>query len=116
MGPIRSGSGRIRCRAWSATTLTDTAPAAVPVRLPRATSGEGRAQVAPAAKSAKLPGAAGRWIAPTALVLLGLGLAWIVVFYLAGNDIPVMKSLDNWNLLIGMGLITSGFVVLTRWK
>mgnify|MGYP003544028700 FL=1 len=70
----------------------------------------------PAAHSAKLPGAAGRWIAPTALALLGLGLAWIVVFYLAGNDIPVMKSLDNWNLLIGMGLITSGFVVLTRWK
>jgi len=70
----------------------------------------------PAAKTAKLPGAAGRWIAPTALALLGLGLAWIVVFYLGGNDIPVMKSLDNWNLLIGMGLITSGFVVLTRWK
>jgi hypothetical protein len=33
----------------------------------------------------------------------------------AGQDIPVMKDLNNWNLLIGMGLIASGFVVSTQW-
>ena len=44
-----------------------------------------------------------------------LGLAWLVVFYVAGQDIPVMKDLGNWNLLVGMGLIALGFVVSTQW-
>lgn len=70
----------------------------------------------PTPKVAKMPGSTGRWIAPTALTLLGLGLAWIVVFYLAGNDLPAMRELGNLNLAIGMVLITGGFVVLTRWK
>ena len=70
----------------------------------------------PTAKPVKLPGQAGRWIPITAITLLVLGLAWIVVFYLAGNDVPLMRDLGNWNLLVGMGLITGGFVVLTRWK
>jgi len=47
--------------------------------------------------------------------LLVLGLAWLVVFYVAGQDIPVMDKLGNWNLLIGMGLIAVGFVVSTQW-
>jgi uncharacterized membrane protein (DUF485 family) len=44
-----------------------------------------------------------------------LGLIWLVVFYVAGQDIPVMRDLNNWNLLIGMGLIAVGFVVSTQW-
>ena len=48
--------------------------------------------------------------------LLILGLLWIVVNYVAGNEIPGMAALDNWNLLIGMGFIVAGFLVFTRWK
>jgi Cell division protein CrgA len=70
----------------------------------------------PTAKTVKVPGTAGRLVGPIALILLLLGLAWIVVFYLAGADVPVMSSLGNWNLAIGMGLITAGFITLTRWK
>jgi Cell division protein CrgA len=70
----------------------------------------------PTAKAVKLPGTTGRLVGPIALILLLLGLAWIVVFYLAGDDVPVMSSLGNWNLAIGMGLITAGFITLTRWK
>lgn len=52
----------------------------------------------------------------TGSALLIAGLAWIVVFYVAGRDVPVMSSLDNWNLLVGMALIVAGFMVFTRWK
>lgn len=58
----------------------------------------------------------GRWVAPTMVTLLLLGLLWIVVYYIAGNEIPVMSSLGGWNLVIGMGLITGGFLTATKWQ
>ena len=45
-----------------------------------------------------------------------LGLAWLVVFYLAGTTVPGMSGLGSWNLLIGIGLIAVGFVVSTQWR
>jgi hypothetical protein len=68
----------------------------------------------PAAARDDLP--SGRWVPITGSALLVLGLMWIVVFYIAGRDIPVMSSLENWNLLVGMALIVAGFLVFTRWK
>lgn len=69
-----------------------------------------------AEKTPKRPRTTGRvWVAPLMLACWLLGLAWLVVFYVAGQDIPVMKDLNNWNLLIGMGLIAVGFVVSTQW-
>lgn len=58
----------------------------------------------------------GRWVAPTMVTLLLVGLLWIVVYYIAGNDIPLMRDLGGWNLLIGMGLITGGFLAATKWR
>jgi hypothetical protein len=67
-------------------------------------------------KTPKRPRTTSRvWVAPLMLSCWLLGLAWLVVFYLAGQDIPVMKDLGNLNLLIGMGLIAVGFVVSTQW-
>lgn len=60
--------------------------------------------------------ASGRWVAPTMVTLLILGLAWLVVYYVAGSSIPVMGDLGGWNLVIGMGLITGGFLTATQWK
>ncbi|MGW6200177.1 cell division protein CrgA [Kribbella sp. NPDC055110] len=69
-----------------------------------------------AEKTPKKPRTTSRvWVAPLMLACWLLGLAWLVVFYVAGQDIPVMKDLNNWNLLIGMGLIAVGFVVSTQW-
>jgi uncharacterized membrane protein (DUF485 family) len=69
-----------------------------------------------AEKTPKKPRTSSRvWVAPLMLACWLLGLAWLVVFYVAGQDIPVMKDLGNWNLLIGMGLIAVGFVVSTQW-
>jgi hypothetical protein len=58
----------------------------------------------------------GRWVVPTMLTLLIVGLLWICAYYLAGERIPGMTALGPWNLAIGMGLITGGFLVSTRWK
>ena len=57
----------------------------------------------------------GRWIAPVMCALWIVGLAWIVVFYLA-PDLKYMSDLGNWNLIIGMGLICVGFALATRWE
>ena len=69
-----------------------------------------------AEKTPKRPRTTSRvWVAPLMLACWLLGLAWLVVFYVAGQDIPVMDKLGNWNLLVGMGLIALGFVVSTQW-
>ena len=69
-----------------------------------------------AEKTPKKPRTQSRpWVAPLMLACWLIGLAWLVVFYVAGQNIPVMDGLGNWNLLIGMGLIAVGFVVSTQW-
>lgn len=64
----------------------------------------------------KDPLASSRWVAPTMVTLLVLGLIWIVAYYLVGDDLPLVSDLGGWNLLIGMGLIVGGFMTATRWK
>ena len=56
------------------------------------------------------------WLAPTMLACFIIGLVYIVVFYLAGNQIPVMKDLSAIvNVGIGFGFIVVGFILSTRW-
>ena len=47
-----------------------------------------------------------------------LGLVWIVTFYFVGQDgaIPVMKDLDQYNLLVGIGFMAVGFTFATKWE
>ncbi len=47
-----------------------------------------------------------------------LGLAWIIVYYVTSQDatIPVFRELGNYNLLVGIGFMTTGFVYATRWE
>jgi hypothetical protein len=47
-----------------------------------------------------------------------IGLAWIVVYYVAGADlsIPVLKDLGQFNLVVGIGFMAVGFVYATRWE
>lgn len=69
--------------------------------------------VAPSKAAAAIPK---RWVAPVMVACFILGLAWIVVFYLAGPSVPGMSDLGNWNIVIGMGLFVVGFVFSTQWK
>jgi hypothetical protein len=52
-------------------------------------------------------------------VMLGLmlvGLAWLVINYLAGNLIPFMVMLGPWNFAIGFALIVIGLLMTMRWR
>lgn len=56
------------------------------------------------------------WVAPAMVTLFLIGLIWIVVFYLAGSDVPGMSALGNWNLLVGFSFIGAGFILSTQWR
>jgi len=55
------------------------------------------------------------WVVPVMLTLFLVGLAWIVVFYLSGGELPI-KALGNMNIIIGFTMIAGGFAVSTQWK
>lgn len=57
-----------------------------------------------------------RWVPPTFIAVGLLGVAWLVVYYIAGQDIPFMNTLGNWNILIGMGGMAAAFGIATLWK
>lgn len=47
-----------------------------------------------------------------------IGLVWIVTYYMTGNsfDIPLMRNLGQYNLVVGIGFMAVGFVYATRWE
>jgi hypothetical protein len=47
-----------------------------------------------------------------------IGLVWIVTFYFIGQEgsVPVMKDLDQYNLLVGIGFMAVGFTFATKWE
>ncbi len=57
-----------------------------------------------------------RWYAGVMVALMVLGLLWIVVYYVAGDKIPVMVSLSAWNFAIGFGAMVAGLVMSMRWR
>lgn len=57
-----------------------------------------------------------RWVAPAFIVVGLLGVAWLVVYYIAGRDVPVMNKLADWNILIGMGLMAASLGLSMLWK
>jgi hypothetical protein len=58
-----------------------------------------------------------RWVAPVMSTLLVVGLLYIVVFYVAGQQIAFMANMGAmWNIVIGFGIMAVGFVIATFWK
>lgn len=56
-----------------------------------------------------------KWLVPTAVTLLIVGLLWILVFYtVPGVSWPL--PIGNYNLAVGFAFMTGGMVVLTRWE
>lgn len=45
-----------------------------------------------------------------------LGLAWLVVNYIAGTKIPFLNDLGNWNFAIGFALMIGGLLMTMRWR
>jgi hypothetical protein len=50
------------------------------------------------------------------LGLLLLGGAWTAVYYIAGDAIPFMSAIGDWNFLIGFALGLAGLLMSMRWR
>ena len=55
-----------------------------------------------------------RWLVPTMLGFLLLGLAWISTYYISNQNLPV-QAFGAWNLVVGFGFIVSGVALSTKW-
>ncbi len=56
-----------------------------------------------------------RWLVPTMVGCLLVGLAWIALYYITGGNLPV-SALHAWNLAVGFVLIIGGVALSTRWR
>ena len=55
------------------------------------------------------------WFVPLMLGLMLVGLLWVVTFYVTNSQYPI-PNLGTPNLIIGFGLMISGFMMTTRWR
>ena len=55
-----------------------------------------------------------RWLVPTMLGSLIVGLVWIVVFYVSQEDLPI-KAFGPGNLVIGFAFLVTGVILSTKW-
>lgn len=77
--------------------------------------GEAAAQREDRVRRVGLPGERA-WVPPLFIAVGLLGVAWLVVFYIAGYLVPGMRELGQANILIGMGLLAAAFAISTLWK
>ncbi|MGI8665918.1 MAG: cell division protein CrgA [Jatrophihabitans sp.] len=56
------------------------------------------------------------WYPIVMSVFLVIGLAYIVVYYMAAESIPFMNSLGSWNFAVGFGFLVIGLGMAVRWR
>ena len=57
------------------------------------------------------------WYRVSMFGLMILGLLWLVTYYIAGERIPFMASLETWqNFAIGFGLAVVGLLMTMNWR
>lgn len=56
------------------------------------------------------------WYPVVMAIILVIGLAYLVVYYLAGDKIPFMTSLGGWNFAVGFGIMVLGLIMAVRWR
>ena len=61
------------------------------------------------------------WVPVLAVTLIGLGIAWLVVYYLTDGffDVSAFKPLYDigyWNLAIGFGCMVAALGILSKWR
>jgi len=86
------------------------------VDVPKSRSRKKSDYVAPVKKQKGVSALGGRWVVPTMLTLLIIGLAWVVLYYVASGSIGFIDDLGAWNVAIGFGFMFAGLMVATRWK
>ncbi|MGC4175328.1 cell division protein CrgA [Demequina sp.] len=55
-----------------------------------------------------------KWLLPTAVTLLVLGPAWIIVYYISKGQFPL--DIGHWNIGIGFAFLMASMILFTRWK
>lgn len=60
------------------------------------------------------------WYPVVMAVVLLLGLAYLVVYYLTNSGqnpkVPLMSDLGAWNFAVGFGVMMLGLVMAVRWR
>lgn len=74
------------------------------------------AAAAAAAPRAKVVGPSSPIYVGIMLGLMILGLAWLVVYYLWGQDLGFMAAIGNWNFAVGFALMIAGLLMTMRWR
>ena len=55
------------------------------------------------------------WFKPIMFGFMLIGLAWIVVFYISGAQLPIV-GIGSWNILVGFGIAFIGFLMTLWWR
>lgn len=84
--------------------------------MPKSRSRKKADYVPPPERKAPGAGVSPRWVAPTMVALLLIGLAWVVFYYVAASSVDFVSTLGAWNVAIGFGFMFAGLMVATRWK
>jgi hypothetical protein len=79
------------------------------------------AEIRPTATVSTKRKASPAWLPITAVTLISLGIAWLVVFYLTQgfSDAPALSALFKlgyWNLAIGFGAMIAALLLLSKWR
>lgn len=56
------------------------------------------------------------WYPIVMVVVLLVGLAWIAVYYIAGDKVPVIEDIGAWNFAVAFGIMLVGLVMAVRWR
>lgn len=68
------------------------------------------------AETARLTPGGRNWV-PAVFIPIGLlGVLWMIVYNLAGQEIGFLRSIGDWNVAISLVLIVVGFSGMTLWK
>ena len=84
--------------------------------MPKSRSRKKADYIPPPERTDKSKAVSGRWVAPTMVALLLIGLTWVVLYYVAASTIGFVSALGAWNIAIGFGFMFAGLMVATRWK
>jgi hypothetical protein len=56
------------------------------------------------------------WYPIVMAVVLVIGLAYLVAYYLASDRISFMSHLGAWNFAVGFGILVAGLIMAVRWR
>ena len=56
------------------------------------------------------------WYPIVMVVVLVVGLAWIAVYYIAGDKVPVIEDIGAWNFAVAFGIMMVGLIMAVRWR